>query len=236
MNKKGLTSALAVSVLSLSLGGRLFAAGADFGDLSGVAGREKIESLKSEGLVKGVSDTSFNPKAALTNAQGIQFIAGGLRLSLAAVTFEAGKVPTASDLFPAASDDAWYAEAFVNAHFNGVEIPESVDPSARMTKETYTHYLMQGLEKAGNLPLINIKPQPIADEGELTAEYQGSIQRALFRGIVQLDADGEFRPKASITRAEAAVMLYDALEFLKRQPDAPAPLPENPGGPERPAE
>nr|WP_156951076.1 S-layer homology domain-containing protein [Saccharibacillus sacchari] len=215
MNKKTISSVLAASVLSLSLGGQLFAAGTGFGDLNGVTGQEKIEALQNDGLVKGVSTTSFNPQAALTNAQGVQLIAGGLQLSLAAITFEAGKVPTAHDLFPAAKEDAWYADAFVNAHFNGVELPESIDPSASMTKEAYTHYLMQALEKAGNLPMINIKPKDIADEDDLTVEYQGSIQRALVRGIVKLDAKGEFHPKAEITRAEAAVMLYDAIEFLR---------------------
>ncbi|MEJ8303379.1 S-layer homology domain-containing protein [Saccharibacillus sacchari] len=217
MNKKMFSSVLAVSVLSLSLGGQLFAAGAGFGDLSGVTGQEKIQALQNDGLVKGVSATAFHPQQVLTNAQGVQLIAGGLQLSLAAITFEAGKVPTAHDLFPAAKNDAWYAEAFVNAYYNGVELPATIDPSATMTKEAYVHYLMQAVEKAGNLPLINIKPRDIADEADLTAEYQGSIQRALTRGIVQLDADGEFHPKSEITRAEAAVMLYDAVAFLKKE-------------------
>jgi len=215
MNKKAISSVLAASVLSLSLGGQFFAASTGFGDLNGVTGQEKIEALKKDGLVKGVSSVSFNPEAVLTNAQGVQFIASGLQLSLAAIMFEAGKVPTAHDLFPAADDEAWYADAFVNAHFNGVELPESIDPSASMTKEAYTHYLMQAMEKAGNLPLINIKPREIADEADLTVDYQGSIQRALVRGIVKLDANGEFHPKDEITRAEAAVMLYDAIEFLR---------------------
>ncbi|GGO09341.1 S-layer homology domain-containing protein [Saccharibacillus kuerlensis] len=236
MNRKRITSVFSMSVLSLSLSGQLFAAEAGFSDLSGVAEQSKINSLKSEGLVKGVSASSFKPQSVLTNAQGIQLIAGGLQLSLAAVTFEAGKVPTANDLFPAVDDDAWYAEAFLNAHFNDLDIPKSIDPSAPMTKETYTHYLMQAAEKVGNLPLINIKPQPIADEDEISIQYQGSIQRALSRGIVQLDSDGEFDPKAEITRAEAAVMLYDTIEFLRNQPERPAPIPENLDSSEQPAE
>lgn len=223
MKKKSISSVLAVSVLSLSLGGQLFAAGAGFGDLQGVTGQEKIDSLRSEGLVKGVSATMFNPQSVLTHAQGIQFIAGGLQLSLAAITFEAGKVPTAHDLFPAVDNKAWYAEAFLNASLNGVDIPKSVDPSAKMTKEAYVSYLMQAVEKSGNLPMIKIVPAAIADEDQITPEYQGAIQRAIVRGLVPLDADGKFRPKSEITRAQAAIMLYDAVEYLKQQPEAPAP-------------
>ncbi|OWA33417.1 amylopullulanase [Saccharibacillus sp. O16] len=223
MNRKSISSVLAVSVLSLSLGSQLFAAGAGFGDLQGVKDAGKIDALKSEGLLKGVSATTFHPNSVLTNAQGIQLIAGGLQLSLAAITFEAGKVPTAHDLFPAIDNKAWYAEAFVNASFNGVDIPKSIDPTAKMTKEAYVSSLMQALEKTGNLPMIKVAPQPLPDEDQITPEYQGAIQRALSRGLVSLDEGGKFNPKSEITRAEAAVMLYDGIEYLKELSDAPAP-------------
>jgi hypothetical protein len=44
--------------------------------------------------------------------------------------------------------------------------------------------------------------------------YQGSIQRSLVYKINALDANGKFNPKSEITRAEAAVMVYNALEYL----------------------
>lgn len=231
MNKKNLTSVLAASVLSLSLGGQLFAAGAGFGDLNGIPGQAKIQALKNQDLVKGMSAASFQPQSVLTNAQGIQLISGGLQLSLAAVSFEAGKVPTASDLFPSLKDNAWYAEAFINAYFNGVEIPENIDPAAPMTKEAYIHYLMQAVEKSGNLPLIKIQSQPIGDEDELTAAYKGSIHRALHYGLIELDGKGELNPKSRITRSEAAVLLYDVIEFLKNKSGAPSSSPDMPENP-----
>ncbi|MNP44450.1 hypothetical protein D3C76_1383140 [compost metagenome] len=84
-----------------------------------------------------------------------------------------------------------------------------------MTKEEFTNYLVQGVEGIGNLPMINIVPVDIADDAALNPSYQGSIQRSLKYKINSLDANGKFNPKSEITRAEAAIMLYNALEFLK---------------------
>lgn len=196
----------------------MFAAGGSFKDIDNVAGKSKINSLKEQGLIKGISDTQFLPGAKVTTAQGVQFITGGLQLSLAAIDFN--KAPLASAIFSKIKDKAWYAEAFVNAHYNDVDIPADIDPSKLITKEMFTNLLVQGVEKVGNLPLINIVPVDIADEAALEPSYQGSIQRSLKYKINTLDANGKFNPKSELTRAEAAVMLYNALEYLNSVNDA----------------
>jgi len=219
MKKSAVTAIVTLSVLSFTLGGQIFAAGSSFKDLNNVKGMEKIVSLKDQGLIKGVTDTQYLPTHMMTAGQGIQFIAGGLQLSLAAIDFN--KAPVASDLFKNVKDHAWYAEAFINAHYNGVDIPKDIDPSKTMTKELFTSLLVQGVEKVGNLPMINIVPVDIADDSQLDPSYQGSVQRSLKYKINTLDANGKFNPKSELTRAEAAVMLYNALEYLKAHP-APA--------------
>ncbi|MNC62157.1 hypothetical protein D3C75_1121510 [compost metagenome] len=67
--------------------------------------------------------------------------------------------------------------------------------------------------------MINIVPADIADADALEPSFQGSIQRSLKYNINTLDANGKFNPKQEITRAEAAVMLYNALEYLKSKTD-----------------
>lgn len=218
MKKSAFAAITTVSLLSFSLGGPIFAAGSSFKDIDNVTGKDKINSLKEQGLIKGVSDTQFMPGSKVTSAQAIQFITGGLHLSLAAIDFN--KAPLASDTFSKVKDNAWYAEAFVNAHYNDIKIPADIDPSKPITKELFTNLLIQGIEKAGNLPMINIVPADIADEDAMNISYQGSIQRSLKYGINSLDAKGNFNPKSEITRAEAAVMLYNALEYLHSVSDA----------------
>ncbi|MEK3964208.1 MULTISPECIES: S-layer homology domain-containing protein [unclassified Paenibacillus] len=213
MKKSTLAVITTVAIFSFSLGGQMFAAGNTFKDIDNINGKEKIISLKNQGLIKGVSESQFLPGSKVTTAQGIQFISGGLQLSLAAIDFN--KAPVASGLFTKVKDKAWYAEAFINAYYNQVKLPKDIDPSLIMTKEQFTNYLVQAIEGVGNLPMINIVPVDIADEASLTPAYQGSIQRSLKYKINTLDANGKFNPKSELTRAEAAIMLYNALEFLK---------------------
>ncbi|MCP3807053.1 S-layer homology domain-containing protein [Paenibacillus sp. Lou8.1] len=212
MRKSAFAAITTVAILSFSFGSQLSAADSQFKDLNNVSGKEKIISLKDQGLLKGVSDTQFLPSSKVTAAQGIQLISGGLQLSLAAIDFN--KAPQASGLFTHVRDTAWYAEAFINAHYNGVDIPKDIDPAKALTKEEFTHMLIQGMEKAGVLPMIKIAPANIADDSELEPSYQGSIQRSLVYKVNTLDANEKFHPKKEITRAEAAVMLYNALEYL----------------------
>ncbi|WP_258296863.1 S-layer homology domain-containing protein [Paenibacillus peoriae] len=212
MRKSAFAAMTTVLLLSFSFGGQMFGAGNQFKDLDSVSGKDKIIFLQNQGLLKGVSDTQFLPSSKVTAAQGIQLISGGLQLSLAAIDFN--KAPQASGLFTHVKDTAWYAEAFINAHYNGVEIPKDIVPSKTLTKEEFTHMLIQGMEKAGALPMIKIAPANIADDSELEPSYQGSIQRSLVYKVNTLDASEKFHPKSEITRAEAAVMLYNALEYL----------------------
>ncbi|MGN8226963.1 S-layer homology domain-containing protein [Paenibacillus polymyxa] len=212
MRKSAFAAITTVAILSFSFGSQLSAADSQFKDLNNVSGKEKIISLKDQGLLKGVSDTQFLPSSKVTAAQGIQLISGGLQLSLAAIDFN--KAPQASGLFTHVKDTAWYAEAFINAHYNGVEIPKDIDPAKALTKEEFTYMLIQGMEKASALPMIKIAPANIADDSELEPSYQGSIQRSLVYKVNTLDANEKFHPKKEITRAEAAVMLYNALEYL----------------------
>lgn len=220
MKKNTIAAFTAVTLLSFSLGGQIFAAGSSFKDIGQVTGKDKINSLKEQGLIKGISDTQFLPASTVTTAQGIQFISGGLQLSLAAIDFN--KAPQASALFSKVKDNAWYAEAFINAHYNGVNIPANIDPAKPITKELYTSMLVQAVEKAGNLPMINLVPVELTDADALDPSYQGSIQRALKYKITALDASGKFNPKSTITRAEAAVMLYNTLDYLKSVSDGGA--------------
>ncbi|OKP95934.1 S-layer homology domain-containing protein [Paenibacillus sp. P46E] len=215
--KSAFAAITSVSLLTFSVAGPIFAADSSFKDIDSVTGKDKIISLKDQGLIKGISDTQFLPGSKVTTAQGIQFISGGLQLSLAAIDFN--KAPLASNTFTKVKDNAWYAEAFINAHYNGIEIPADIDPAKPMTKELFTNLLIQGIEKVGNLPMINIVPADISDADALNPSFQGSIQRSLKYKINTLDEGGKFNPKSEITRAEAAVMLYNALEYLKSKTD-----------------
>ncbi|ANS73465.1 hypothetical protein AWM70_01765 [Paenibacillus yonginensis] len=205
--------------LTISLGSQVFAADAGFSDLNGVNGQDKILSLQEKGLLKGTGHDEFRPDASLTNAEAVQMIANGLSVIAAAQSAEAAE----KGIFINVVDTAWYAQAFLDASNKGLEIDSTVVPSQSMTREQYTAYLVQVVEKWANLPMVNLVPKDIADEADLNPVYQGAVQRALAWNITTLDDNGKFNPKGSVTRAEAAVMLYNMLEFVNSHPfSAPA--------------
>ncbi|WP_438432407.1 S-layer homology domain-containing protein [Gorillibacterium sp. sgz500922] len=170
-----------------------------------------VESHQPVPPVSSESEDAYQAEAELTGAQAVSRIVTGLKLNLD--FFSSNKVPAASGLFSKVADDAWYADALVIAHFNGVELPSDLDPAKALTREEFTFYLQQALEKSRQYPLINIKPAEFADDSDLTASYQGAVQRSLKMGIAQLNADGKFLPKERITQKDAAQMLDRAIAY-----------------------
>ena len=211
--KKKLYTLSLVTLLTLTFVSQSFAAESSFGDLEGTALKMKIETLQAKGYVKGTGDHQFAPDATLTTAQGIQLIVNALNLSLAHITFM--KAPEADDYFVNADNQAWYAEALTIAANNGMDLPRDLVPDQVWTREAFIHHLMLAMEKHSNLPLIKIVPVSFKDEEQLTAAYQGSIQRALVLKIATLDANGNFNPESKISRAEAAGLIYNALRYME---------------------
>lgn len=215
-----LRKAVLAVALILALSGQSFAGAASFSDISGVSEQDKILSLKEQRIVKGTGNGLFAPGAPMTAAQGIQLLANAFDLNIDNIRFI--KAPRASDYFKKADDGAWYSDALIVISFSGLELSSDLDPDGKWTREEFTHYLVTLMEKQGNLPKVKLLPVDIADESKMNVVYSGSIRRALLYQLVQTDADRNFRPKAPITRSEAAVQVYNALEYLKTHAAPPS--------------
>ncbi|QGQ99720.1 S-layer homology domain-containing protein [Paenibacillus psychroresistens] len=219
----------AVTALTLSFGAQSFAASQPFSDLNNVTAKDKIISLQEQGLVHGITNDLFAPNVTITAAQGVQLIVNALDLNLDLVRFL--KEPKATDYFKNANDKAWYANALITASVNGLVLPADLDPNKKWTREEFTHQLISTIESHSNLPMIKLVPVEIADNADLTVDYDGSIQRALAYNVVELDDKGNFHPKAEISRAEAAVQIFNAIEYIKAHPGPTvSPEPAAPSG------
>lgn len=233
MKKRITAAAISAAVLFGAVSGQALAAdNSSFTDIASTSSRAQIEALQELGIVKGVSSSEFNPEENLTGAQGVELIVRAMQLSLAAIDFK--EAPTAEGFFTNVKNDAWYAESFVIAHHNGLDLPADIDPAKPLTREQFAHYLVQALEKTGQYPLIKMYIN-IQDEKDITVDYQGTIQRALLYKIVSLDADGNFHPQQVVNRAEAAAILYEAHQFVEAHKDNGEVDPEAPESPEAPA-
>lgn len=206
----------AAAALALTFAGQQFASAAAFTDLNNVPDKEKIIALQNSGLIKGISASQFGPHIAISEAEGVQMIVNSLGLNLDLIRFV--KEPKASDYFANANDSAWYSQALIIAAVHGLDLPADLKPGQKLTREEFTHQLIDAIEISGRLPMIKPVVLEFKDQDQVKADYSGSIQRALNYGVVQLDANGKFNPQQKITRAEAAVAISNALAYLKAHP------------------
>ncbi len=208
MMKKWMTATAAAAILV----GTMSSAALAFEDLDGVSNADKIMELRDRGLVSGISKTKFVPHEKITAQQAIPLIVKSLQLSLAHFTFV--KAPEASDYFTNIPNDAWYAEAFIIAHLNGVPIDKDVNPNANVTREQFVQWLMAGLSATGEYGFTEMYFE-LADEKHVSEGYMNAIQTALNGGLIELEEGDRFRPQAPITRAEAAIMVRNAVQFVE---------------------
>ncbi|WP_160646260.1 S-layer homology domain-containing protein [Chengkuizengella marina] len=226
MNKKILTGFSVIFMFIFAVAGSVFA----FSDLPEGTNKNIIMELKRNGVVSGMDENNFAPNGKLTYAQGIALIVKGLDLNLAHMTFV--KQPLASDYFTSISDESWYADYFVKAYLNGVEIEKDVNPTKKMTKEQFAHALFQAMDAKGDYSFIEIF-LTIKDADKINPEYMDSIQKILLSEVALLDQANNFHPTQLVKRIDASVMIFKAINFVndnhsEDEPpvDIPTPIPD----------
>ncbi|MBM7569055.1 S-layer homology domain-containing protein [Paenibacillus sacheonensis] len=96
-----------------------------------------------------------------------------------------------------------------------------IDPTAAVTRESFTYLLVHTLQSSGQLPMINVVPVNIKDESAMDVSKSGAIQTALALGFLSLDQAGNFQPNAKLTLSEAAAISAKATSYLKSHPASP---------------
>lgn len=191
-----------------------------YSDTKGDPNEAKIAELQKQGIISSSKDNKFKPKDKLTYAEGVTLIVKGLGINIDLMRFI--KQPLASDYFTQVKDNAWYADAFIIAHLNGLDIPKDVDPAAPLTREEYAHILFRAMMTKGEFAFIEIYVQ-IKDEADVAPVYMESIQKLLISKIAQLDSKQNFNPQSIMTRGEGAGWLHDTIRFVKENTLKPEP-------------
>lgn len=191
-----------------------------FQDIKGDPAEQSILSLKEAGIVSGVDANHYDPKGKLSFAQAVYLITKGLELNINHIKFV--KQPLASDYFTSVSDSAWYADSLVIAHLNGLPLGKDLNPDQIITREQFADLLKHAIEKKGEFPLIEIYID-IADMDEVQIAYKDSVQALTIMNIIRLDDKQKFLPKQEVTRAQAAMWVHAAREFVKTHTDNTTP-------------
>lgn len=215
MKKRWLLLMLSV-LLMFTLSQAAFA----FPDTKSDPNEASIVALQKAGVLSGDLEGKFNPSGNVTYSTAISMIVKGLGLNLDRFRFI--KAPLASDYFTNMNDDTWYAESFVIAHYNGLDIPKDADPAQALTREQFAHLLFQGIEANGEYAYIMLYVM-IEDDADIDPAYMNSIQKLVISKIVSLDQQNKFYPKSKFTRSEAAKWLHSAIQFVKKMEETQKP-------------
>lgn len=195
------TKQLSALGLALCLSVPGFAAEAGFSDVRADAWyAPAVAYCRSSGLMNGTGEGTFSPERAVTRGML------AVMLHRMAGTPEAGDGGGFTDVAP----DAWYAPAIrwtcaagvMNGYGNGLFRPE--EPVAREEMVTAL-WRYAGCAAGGEADF---------PDGEEIAPYaRQAVAWAVSAGVVTGFPDGRFAPRASVTRAQAAVMLQNRRQF-----------------------
>lgn len=163
--------------------------------------KEAIEELAAAGIIKGTSDTTFDPGKRITRADFILLL---VRLFGLEADFDGN--------FEDVGSDAYYYDALGVAKKLGIAKGvggNKFNPAAEITRQDMMALTARLLKQAGELNGSGTAADlgQFADAAKV-AEYAADSVAALVKeGIVQGDGNA-IRPKETATRAEVAVFIY----------------------------
>nr|WP_145405093.1 chitobiase/beta-hexosaminidase C-terminal domain-containing protein [Paenibacillus xylanexedens] len=178
-----------------------------FSDVEFHWAKAAVDDMASRMVVNGVDAAHFNPDAAITRAE------------FAAIMVRALGLPdqTGSAPFNDVSSSDWYVGAVAQAQQYGIiqgYADDMFHPSQTITREEAVVILeramrITGLEnKVSTAAPDNANASPAFKDAQYIASWSNSsIIKGLQAGLITGRATGEFAPKASITRAEVAVII-----------------------------
>ncbi|OXM85682.1 S-layer homology domain-containing protein [Paenibacillus rigui] len=185
-----------------------------FSDMNGHWASMYVDRLVGLNVVHGFEDRTFRPDQPVTRAQLVKLISDALVLP-------AGGQPDAfadRDTLPAWAKDA-IAQAVQAGVIQGYQEKGAAwfKPSQELTRAELTVILSRALELGPDAAAQGSgDAAQFSDGKDIPGWALDAVHKIAASGIVTGYPDGSFRPQASVTRAEAAKMIYMLLESLHR--------------------
>lgn len=208
------------------------AGAAGFADTKGHWAEEIIDTLASEGIVSGVSDTEFNPDGTVTRAEFLKMALGAADID--EMSYRSG------ECLDVRADD-WFAPCVQSALDRGL-IPEAMirdyavsivgeennpravysgyldaDTPVKREEMTYIAQSVYQYSLDGSEALALKKPADMyfTDLSSISLWALDGVRHAYSNGLVSGMDDDTFRPQSTATRAQAATIIYQLLEKMK---------------------
>ena len=154
-----------------------------FSELDNHWSKAEVTLAEKTGIVKGISDTEFAPDNDVTKEQAIW-----LSMRAAGLSY---------------NESDWQNDAFKY----GI-IDRFGEYGAYATREQFTDYVIKAYKAAKGGNNMADTSGVFADEQNIESKYLANVLFAYDLGIVEGDENKNFNPKQTLTRAEAAAIVY----------------------------
>ncbi|NJD04795.1 MAG: S-layer protein [Ruminiclostridium sp.] len=100
---------------------------------------------------------------------------------------------------------------------NIIDYKGSFKPEEALPRDDMVHFIINSLEymTGGNYAMIEIYPEPFADDSDINPAYRNDFVKAQVLKLVYGTGNGLFLPKSGATRAEAATVIYRLQNLLQ---------------------
>ena len=172
-----------------------------FSDIQNSWARQQIEVLAGQGIITGKGNDLFDPDGQITRAEFAVLLARLLDLKADA------DFPQA---FSDVSDQAWYKESVMALYQAGIAAgspAKGFNPGGKISREETAVLTAKVLVHLGYEEQLASDGR-YTDSPAISSWAQGPVEMVFREDVMKGLPEGDFLPKASLSRAQAAQILY----------------------------
>ena len=162
-----------------------------------------VQTLAEMGAVTGDDSGRFTPEAAVTREQFTKMLVLALGL------YDADADGAFSDI----ADDRWSRPYIVSAAARGIVTGyanQTFSPAAEITRQDAA-VMLNRASKVKNIKLTTLETSSFTDSDTISGYAAESVVTLSSAGVISGFADGSFGPLQTLTKAQAAKLLYELL-------------------------
>ena len=188
-----------------------------FSDLEGHWSKPYMEKLVEKGIMAGYTDGTIKPDNTVSAAEAFVMLANLYELDDKAkedIYKDYGE--TAKKL----SDVSWANNQLAICIAAGIVTESELKNTtlkAAMPKQNLAVFMVRAIQKTAEAKKLADAKLEYKDADDITSKCLGSIALLTEMGIVSGDTNGNFTPKANVTRGVFATMLCNILDYLEKE-------------------
>lgn len=169
---------------------------------------EAIEELYKKNIVAGKTDSMFYPNDNIKREEFVTLLVKAFKFDMVDDDFHFEDVP----------EGAWYYDYVRSAYLGYVVkgISENMFGSGMdITRQDLSVMIYNAAKSAGVILPETKEKINFADEDDIAEYAKAAVENLQKAGIVSGYEDGTFKPAGNATRAEAAMMIYRVMQYIK---------------------